>query len=81
MNEDRDPTRREFLLKLARGAAYTAPAVATFSVAPALGILQGKSSIHKHQQAAPQQVPSREQPAGTERPSDKYRPRQRPPGT
>lgn len=80
MNEDRDPTRREFLLKLARGAAYTAPAVATFSVAPALGILQGKSSIHKPH-AAPQQAPSREQPAGSERPSDKYRPPQRPPGT
>lgn len=80
MSEERDPTRREFLLKLARGAAYTAPAVATFSVAPALGILQGKSSIKKPPKS-PQQAPSREQSTGSERPSDKYRPPQRPPGT
>lgn len=67
-----DPTRREFLLKLAKGAAYSAPVVQSFAVAPAL--VQGKSSQHKQKTAAPTAAP--EQPArpGAELPSEKHPP-------
>lgn len=72
MNQDR--TRREFLLELARGAAYTAPAVTTFAVAPAL--MQGKSSQHKGKTGSAGERP---EPPPVERPSDKYRPPDGPP--
>lgn len=67
-----DPTRREFLLKLARGGAYVAPLVATFAVAPDLlaqpGSLPGHH--HPHQPAAPATT---EQP-GAPAPSEKHPP-------
>ena len=63
--KERDPTRREFLLELARKAAYTAPVITTFAVAPA--ILQGQSSQHKHHHghSPPAQTPS-ERPSPSE---------------
>jgi hypothetical protein len=68
-----DPTRREFLLKVARGAAYSAPLIATFTVAPEL-LAQQPSLPSKHHMKAP--APS--SPAPTEapgpRPSDKHPP-------
>ncbi len=64
-----DPTRREFLLRLARGAAYAAPLVATFAVAPDLlaqpGSLPGHH--HTHTTAAPQQTEQPGAPAPSER--------------
>lgn len=56
--KERDPTRREFLLELARKAAYTAPVITTFAVAPA--ILQGSSSQHKKTMSPPAQTPGQE---------------------
>ena len=65
---ERDPTRREFLLKLARSAGYTAPAVATFAVMPA--ILQGQSSTHKMMpKMAPAALPSTQERPGGQPPS------------
>jgi len=53
MNEHRtmnheDPTRREFLLKVARGAVYSAPLIATFAVAPDLLAQAGSAPGHHH---------------------------------
>ncbi len=69
---ERDPTRREFLLKLARSAGYTAPAVATFAVMPA--ILQGQSSTHKHHHGhpAPPVQPSTQEKPGGQPPSETH---------
>jgi len=58
MNERRtmnheDPTRREFLLKVARGAVYSAPLIATFAVAPDLLAQAGSLPGHHHMRAAP----------------------------
>ena len=70
--KERDPTRREFLLELARKAAYTAPVITTFAVAPA--ILQGESSQHKKDMGkTPAQTPGRES-SGRPRPSEVHPP-------
>ncbi len=74
MSQERDPTRRQFLLDVARRSAYAAPVVMTFNVAPALAAVQGMSSVHKHTKAPTQPGPAQEGQA-TERPSEKYRPR------
>jgi hypothetical protein len=42
MTKPPDPTRRDFLLKLARTAAFVPPAMATLAVRPLVG--QGKAS-------------------------------------
>jgi hypothetical protein len=52
MNHE-DPTRREFLLKIARGAVYSAPLIATFAVAPDLLAQAGSAPGHHHMHAAP----------------------------
>jgi len=67
-----DPTRREFLLKLARGAAYSAPLIATFAVAPDLLAQTGSLPGH-HSHMAPAAEPSRTTP-GTQPPSEKHPP-------
>lgn len=77
MTQERDPTRREFLLDMARRSVYAAPLVMTFNVAPALAAVQGMSSVHKHKKAPTQTGPARGEQAPA-RPSDKYRPRDRP---
>ncbi len=69
--KERDPTRREFLLELARKAAYTAPVITTFAVAPA--ILQGQSSQHKKHMSPPAQTPGQE-PSGRPSPSEVHPP-------
>ncbi len=72
--KERDPTRREFLLELARKAAYTAPVITTFAVAPA--ILQGESSQHKKDMgmmSPPAQTPGQES-SGRPRPSEVHPP-------
>ena len=40
----KDPTRREFLLDLAKKSGYLAPIVTSFAVAPELLAAQGKGS-------------------------------------
>lgn len=69
-----DPTRREFLKKMARGAAYAAPVVTTFAVAPDL-LAQPGSPPGMHEMMAP---PAPATPAPSERPgpapSDKHPP-------
>ncbi len=67
-----DPTRRDFLLKLARGAAYTAPLVATFAVAPDLLAQPGSPPGHDHHHPAPPATTSPDQPVP--KPSDKHPP-------
>jgi len=64
-----DPTRREFLIKLARGAAYSAPLVATFAVAPDLLAQAGSPPGHKghHPQAVSEPAPSPGPPPPSER--------------
>jgi hypothetical protein len=68
-----EPTRREFLLKIARGTVYVAPLIATFTVAPDLLAQAGSLPAHHHGHtkapapAAPAEVPG---PA----PSDKHPP-------
>ncbi|NIR44555.1 MAG: hypothetical protein GWN99_09700 [Gemmatimonadetes bacterium] len=68
-----DPSRREFLLKVARGAAYSAPLVATFAVAPDL-LAQAPSLPGGHHMTAP--APSSPAPseAPGPRPTDKHPP-------
>jgi hypothetical protein len=66
-----DPTRREFLLRLARGAAYTAPLVATFAVAPDLLAQPGSAPGHHHMHAAP---PGPTEQPGAPAPSEKHPP-------
>jgi hypothetical protein len=68
-----DPTRREFLLKLARGAAYAAPLVATFAVAPNL-LAQGSAPGHHQHPTAP--ALGTEEPAtrGVPAPSESHPP-------
>ncbi|MGD2154338.1 MAG: hypothetical protein PVG79_13800 [Gemmatimonadales bacterium] len=69
-----DPTRREFLLELARGATYAAPLIATFAVAPDL-LAQGGSWPGHHQgmSASAPTTTSPEQP-GAPPPSEKHPP-------
>ncbi len=43
MENRKDPTRREFLLQLAKKGTYLAPLVASFAVAPELLAAQGRS--------------------------------------
>jgi hypothetical protein len=50
MNRE-DPTRREFLQKIAKGAVYSAPLIATFAVAPDL--LAQAGSLPGHHMMAP----------------------------
>jgi hypothetical protein len=66
-----DPTRREFLLKLARGAAYAAPLVATFAVAPDLLAQAGSLPGHHHHQPSP---PATTEQPGAPAPSEKHPP-------
>jgi len=64
-------TRREFLLKVAKGAAYSAPVITTFAVAPDLLAQPGSLPGHGHQghgksqgaSAAPGGVPSAPAPS------------------
>ena len=53
-------TRRDFLLRMARGTIYAAPALVTFTVAPDL-MAQGGSfpgHMHHHGHMAPPAMPS-----------------------
>lgn len=45
---DQGHTRREFLRQLAKGAAYTAPVITTFAVAPDLFAQAGSPPGHGH---------------------------------
>ncbi|UCC71732.1 MAG: hypothetical protein JSV86_15340 [Gemmatimonadota bacterium] len=72
MMSRQDPTRREFLLKLARGAAYTAPLVATFAVAPDLLAQAGSLPGHHHTNPT-STAPATDQP-GAPAPSEKHPP-------
>ena len=56
MNRE-DPTRREFLEKIAQGAVYSAPLIATFAVAPDL-LAQGSLPGHHHTSAPSTSTPS-----------------------
>ena len=67
-----DPSRREFLLKIARGAAYAAPLVATFAVAPDLLAQPGSLPGHMHTKH-PAPPATTEQP-GAPAPSEKHPP-------
>jgi hypothetical protein len=67
-----DPTRREFLLKVAQGATYVAPLIATFAVAPDLLAQPGSLPGHHHTTKAPP-APQAE-PPGAPPPSDKHPP-------
>jgi hypothetical protein len=67
-----DPTRREFLLEIARGAAYAAPLIATFAVAPDLLAQAGSLPGHHHTMPTPA-PPQTEQP-GAPAPSEKHPP-------
>jgi hypothetical protein len=67
-----DPTRREFLLKLARGAAYAAPLVATFAVAPDL--LAQAGSLPGHHHTHPPHAPPQADQPGAPAPSEKHPP-------
>jgi hypothetical protein len=67
-----DPTRREFLLKLARGAAYAAPLVATFAVAPDL--LAQAGSLPGHHHTMPMPAPAQTEQPGAPAPSEKHPP-------
>lgn len=75
-NRDKDPTRREFLLNLAKKTGYLAPVITTFAVAPELLAAQGKSGsppgkgLMKGKAPFMSTAPS---PPG-ERPSDKHPP-------
>jgi hypothetical protein len=74
-----DPTRREFLLKLARGAGYAAPLVATFAVAPDLLAQPGSLPGHHHTMPMPAAPAAAEEP-GAPAPSEKHPPpSQKPP--
>jgi len=66
-----DPTRREFLLELARGATYAAPLIATFAVAPDL--LAQPGSLPGHHTHSTATAPQTEQP-GAPAPSEKHPP-------
>ncbi len=66
-----DPTRREFLLKLARGAAYTAPLVASFAVAPDLLAQPGSPPGHHHMHSTSAPASSTETPS-VPAPSEKH---------
>jgi hypothetical protein len=71
-----DPTRREFLLEIARGAAYAAPLIATFAVAPDLLAQAGSLPGHHHTMDPPHPSPTQsqtEQP-GAPAPSEKHPP-------
>jgi hypothetical protein len=67
-----DPTRREFLKKIARGAAYAAPVITTFAVAPDL--LGQATSLpgHMHTHSPPAPATPAETPGPA--PSDKHPP-------
>ena len=67
-----DPTRREFLLKLARGAGYAAPLVATFAVAPDL--LAQPGSFPGHHPHAHTTAPATTEQPGAPPPSEKHPP-------
>jgi hypothetical protein len=67
-----DQDRREFLKKLAKTAAYTAPVVYSLA-APIELVGQGQSSEHKH--TAP---PATQQPSTGDAPWDRPPPGQRP---
>lgn len=43
MTKEKDPTRREFLLELAKRGAYLAPVITSFAVAPELLAAQAGS--------------------------------------
>ncbi|MEE8191445.1 MAG: hypothetical protein V3T74_01790 [Gemmatimonadales bacterium] len=67
-----DQDRREFLKKLAKTAAYTAPVVYSLA-APIELVGQGQSSEHKHTTA-----PATQQPSTGDAPWDRPPPGQRP---
>jgi hypothetical protein len=67
-----DQDRREFLKKLAKTAAYTAPVVYSLA-APIELVGQGASSEHKHVTA-----PATQQPSTGDAPWDRPAPGQRP---
>lgn len=71
MQKEKDPTRREFLLKLAKRGAYLAPVITSFAVAPELlaaqaGSPPGKMMMNKGKGMAPAQ--------GAPAPSEIHRP-------
>jgi hypothetical protein len=69
-----DPTRREFLLELARGAVYAAPLVATFAVAPNLLAQGGSAPGHHHHTTAPPQGTEEPATRGVPAPSESHPP-------
>ncbi len=86
MTDRAESTRREFLLKLARGAAYTAPVVTTFAVAPDLLAVQstgkkggGPTAMTQLNTQGGRQPSSGARESGRQPPSEKYRPPSKPP--
>ena len=74
MNRE-DPTRREFLQKIAKGAVYSAPLIATFAVAPDLLAQPGSLPGHHHTHSAPPTTtPSTPAEAPGPAPTDKHPP-------
>ncbi len=69
-----DPTRREFLLEIARGAAYAAPLIATFAVAPDLLAQPGSLPGHHHTMDPPHPAPAQTEQPGAPAPSEKHPP-------
>ncbi len=69
-----DPSRREFLLKVARGAAYSAPLIATFAVAPDLLAQAGSPPEHHHMHTMAPAPTSTSEEAPGPRPTDKHPP-------
>ena len=74
MNRE-DPTRRQFLEKIAKGAVYSAPLIATFAVAPDL-LAQGSLPGHHHTApaASTPSTPSSPSEAPGPAPTDKHPP-------
>jgi hypothetical protein len=73
MNRE-DPTRREFLQKIAKGAVYSAPLIATFAVAPDLLAQAGSAPGHHHTAAPAASTPSTPSEAPGPAPTDKHPP-------
>lgn len=73
MNRD-DPTRREFLKKVARGAVYAAPLITTFAVAPDLLAQPGSFPGHHHMHASPPAEPAPSETPIAPKPSEKHPP-------
>ncbi len=64
MENRKDPTRREFLLELAKKGTYLAPLVASFAVAPELLAVQGRSPPGKDMRMAMMMAPAAAPGAG-----------------